>query len=140
MTPEELKKQKRKEYSKTYYEKNKEVCKQRTKEHPSCKAAREKYRNKPETKEKIRNQKLLMNYGLTNKDYEEMLEKQGYCCLGCGLHQNQLEKKLNVDHNHATGAVRGLLCGNCNRALGLLKDNLETLVRLHKYLEQSNAA
>ena len=61
MNPEDLAKQKRKESSKKYYEENKEACKQRTKEHPSCIAAREKYRNKPETKDKIRNWKLLQN-------------------------------------------------------------------------------
>ena len=139
MNQEDLAKQKRKESSKKYYEENKEACKQRTKEHPSCIAAREKYRNKPETKDKIRNWRLLQNYGITNQDYEQMLENQGFCCAGCGLHQNILEKKLHVDHNHVTGRVRGLLCGNCNRALGLVKDNLETLVRLQEYLEKSNA-
>jgi len=139
MNQEDLAKQKRKESSKKYYEENKEACKQRTKEHPSCIAAREKYRNKPETKDKIRNWRLLQNYGITNQDYEQMLENQGFCCAGCGLHQNILEKKLHVDHDHVTGRVRGLLCGNCNRALGLVKDNLETLVRLHEYLEKSNA-
>jgi hypothetical protein len=139
MNPEDLVKQKRKESSKKYYEENKEACKQRTKEHPSCIAAREKYRNKPETKDKIRNWRLLQTYGITNQDYEQMLENQGFCCAGCGLHQNILEKKLNVDHDHVTGKVRGLLCGNCNRALGLVKDNMETLVRLQEYLEKSNA-
>ena len=139
MNPEDLIKQKRKESSKKYYEENKEACKQRTKEHPSCIAAREKYRNKPETKDKIRNWRLLQTYGITNQDYEQMLENQGFCCAGCGLHQNILEKKLNVDHDHVTGKVRGLLCGNCNRALGLVKDNMETLVRLQEYLEKSNA-
>ena len=47
-------------------------------------------------------------------------------------------KVPHVDHDHITGKVRGLLCGSCNRALGLIKDNLETLVRLQKYLEKSN--
>jgi hypothetical protein len=139
MSPEDLAKQKRKAYAKKYYEKNKEVCKQRTKDHPSCIAAREKYRNKTETKEKIRNWRLLQNYGITNQDYEQMLKNQAFCCAGCGLHQNALEKKLNVDHDHATGKIRGLLCGNCNRALGLIKDSFETLVKLHEYLRKSNA-
>ena len=139
MNQEDLAKEKRKVYAKRYYEKNKEACNQRTKEHPSCIAAREKYRSKPETKDKIRNWRLLQNYGITNQDYEQMLENQGFCCAGCGLHQNILEKKLNVDHDHVTGKVRGLLCGNCNRALGLVKDNMETLVRLQEYLEKSNA-
>jgi len=140
MTPEEKNKQKRREYAKKYYEKNKEICKERTKNHLSCKKAREKYRNKPETKARIRNKKLLDNYGITNKDYEKMLEKQNFCCAGCGTHQNELTNKLNVDHDHKTGLVRGLLCGNCNRALGLVKDSLEILTKLHKYLEKSHVS
>ena len=43
--------------------------------------------------------------------------------------------KLVVDHCHATGTVRGLLCHNCNRALGLLHDNTEVLLNAIKYLE-----
>ena len=140
MTPEEKMKQKRREYSKKYYEKNKEVCKERTKNHASCKTAREKYRNKPEIKEKTRNNRLTQNYGMTNQDYEQMLELQNFCCAGCSTHQNELTKKLHVDHDHKTGIVRGLLCGNCNRALGLIKDKLETLTKLHQYLEKSNAS
>jgi hypothetical protein len=140
MTPEGKIKQKRQQYAKTYYEKNKEECKERTKNHASCIAAREKYRKKPETIEKNRNRRLLQNYGITNEDYEKMLESQLFCCLGCGLHQNELDKKLNVDHNHETGAIRGLLCGNCNRALGLIKDNVKTLTNLCKYLERSYAS
>ena len=135
----ELAKQKRRAYAKKYYEKNKELCKQRTKDHPSCIAAREQYRNKNESKEKARNWRLLREYGITNQDYEQMLKNQEFCCAGCGLHQNVLEKKLNVDHDHATGKIRGLLCGNCNRALGLVKDNIETLVKLQQYLRKSNA-
>jgi len=138
MTPEEKLKQKRKEYSKKYYEKNKEICKERTKSHASCKTARDNYRNKPEVKEKNRNRRLVNAYGMTNEDYEKLLELQHFCCAGCGTHQNELDKKLNVDHDHKTGIIRGLLCGNCNRALGLVKDNLQTLTRLHQYLEKSH--
>lgn len=43
--------------------------------------------------------------------------------------------KLVVDHCHATGHVRGLLCHNCNRALGLLKDSEQALQRALKYLQ-----
>ena len=139
MNKVDLEKQKQKQYAKKYYDNNKEICKQRTKEHPSCIAAREKYRSKPETKIKVRNWRLLQAYGITNVEYEEMLERQSFCCAGCGLHENELGKKLHVDHNHETGTVRGLLCGNCNRALGLVKENLKTLVELQKYLEKFNA-
>ena len=136
MTPDE----KRKESAKRYYEANKEKCKERTKEHPACKAAREKYRNKPEVKEQRRNYRLLQTYGITNKDYEKKLEEQQFCCAGCGLHQNETNKKFNVDHCHESGLIRGLLCGNCNRGLGLLKDNKQTLLALYSYLEKYHGA
>lgn len=51
-------------------------------------------------------------------------------CLGCGL-----KKKLVVDHDHASGHVRGLLCANCNSALGLIEDNPVTLLNLWAYLK-----
>lgn len=135
MTPEEQKEKQRK-YAKSYYENNKAACYERTKNHPSCKAARDRYRAKPEVKERIRNSKLLKQYGITSKDYESMLETQNFCCAGCGEHEDSFTRKLNVDHDHETGLVRGLLCGGCNRALGLLKDNKKTLLSLHAYLEK----
>lgn len=42
---------------------------------------------------------------------------------------------LVVDHNHETGKVRGLLCHNCNRALGLFKDNPSVLQKTFEYLK-----
>ena len=45
------------------------------------------------------------------------------------------KSKLVVDHCHATGKVRGLLCHNCNRALGLLKDKISVLKNAIQYLE-----
>jgi len=140
MVDKELQKEKQREYAKRYYDKNKEACKQRTKEHPSCVAAREKYRNKPEVKQRMRNRRLMQEYGITNEDYEKMLEDQDFRCAGCGIHQNETDKKLHVDHCHDTGVVRGILCGNCNRALGLVKDSQKTLLSLHAYLEKQNAA
>ncbi len=43
--------------------------------------------------------------------------------------------KLHLDHEHKSGKIRGMLCNNCNRALGLLKDNSEILLRASNYLE-----
>lgn len=82
---------------------------------------------------------LLRNYGITLDDYERMLEEQqGKCriCLGEGFVMASHHKmKLVVDHCHATGVVRGLLCHNCNRALGLLQDSTESLERALDYLK-----
>lgn len=132
MAPED----KQKEYSKRYYEKNKKTILEKAKNSPAAKASRDRYRAKPETKEKRRNNRLLSLYGLTTKEYEDMLVSQAYCCAACNTHQLELSVPLNVDHNHETGQVRGLLCGNCNRALGLIKDSAETLSNLIKYLQK----
>ena len=55
-------------------------------------------------------------------------------CKICGKHQSELTLSLNVDHCHITGKIRGLLCGNCNKALGLFKDNTKSLKNAINYL------
>jgi CRISPR/Cas system-associated protein endoribonuclease Cas2 len=80
----------------------------------------------------------LRRYGLTEEQYQEMLIAQGGRCKICGtadrLEKNQL---LCVDHDHCTGAVRGFLCGNCNRMLGAARDQPEVLFGAAIYLETS---
>lgn len=83
---------------------------------------------------------LKRTYGITLDDYEAMLEEQNHRCKICGSEGFVMDKdrhkiKLVVDHCHETGAVRGLLCHNCNRALGLLKDSTDTLKSAIAYLE-----
>lgn len=82
---------------------------------------------------------LQRTYGITLELYERMLEEQGHVCklcMGEGFTMATHHKvKLVVDHCHATGKVRGLLCHNCNRALGLMKDSTETLERAIEYLK-----
>lgn len=69
-------------------------------------------------KEKVQAFKRKHMYGLSNDDYETMLIEQNFRCKACGD-----ETKLVVDHCHETGLIRGLLCRNCNTALGQLKDS-----------------
>ena len=57
-------------------------------------------------------------YGITLTDYNKMFAEQEGCCAICGKHQSEFKKALDVDHNHLTNQVRGLLCGNCNNGLG----------------------
>lgn len=76
-------------------------------------------------------------YGLTVEQVDAMFKRQYGRCLGC---QGELKvggkrgERFNVDHNHETGEVRGLLCSPCNRSLGLLKEDPSTLRRLISYL------
>jgi len=83
---------------------------------------------------------LERNYGISYADYLIRLEKQKDTCAICGgegfvMDPSKHKVKLVVDHDHKTGNVRGLLCHNCNRALGLLKDNPDTIQTMLDYLE-----
>lgn len=62
----------------------------------------------------------LRKYGLTEDDYQKMVRAQNGCCVICSRtaeHQKRIQR-LVVDHDHATGLVRGLLCASCNMRLG----------------------
>lgn len=72
-------------------------------------------------------------YGLTEADYRRLEHRQGGACAICG-DQPEL---LFVDHDHRTGAVRGLLCDPCNRAIGHLRDSPGVCTRAAEYLRGS---
>lgn len=77
----------------------------------------------------------LRRYGLTVDDYEALLQAQGGVCAICG--DTDTRRRLNVDHDHATGRVRGLLCNGCNTArLGKLGDSVERAEARAIYYEE----
>lgn len=80
---------------------------------------------------------LKRYYGIEIEDYERMLVEQNSCCKICGKHNSEFSKRLNVDHDHETGKVRGLLCIKCNRGIGLLQDSPVILQRALEYLLNS---
>src|SRR5258708_5990566 len=75
-------------------------------------------------------------YALTIEAYEAMVVKQHNRCPIC-LSAPATDERLAVDHDHVTGAIRGLLCGPCNRALGGLANDVQRLRRAIAYLEHS---
>lgn len=77
----------------------------------------------------------LRRKGLTLKDYERVLKKQGLTCAICKGSPDGKWKKYNIDHCHETGKIRGLLCKGCNQGLGLFHDNAKLLIRASKYLK-----
>lgn len=79
---------------------------------------------------------LLWRYGLTPEEYIEILVSQGGVCKICGNPPSG-RFSLSVDHDHETGKVRGLLCGNCNFAIGLMRDNPALLRKSAQYLEEA---
>lgn len=85
---------------------------------------------------KLKERKLKNQYGITIHDYNLMLGLQEGLCAICDK-QNSIERPLNVDHCHKTNKVRGLLCGSCNRGLGLFKDSVELLERSINYLKEN---
>ena len=91
----------------------------------------------PEKGKRARRRHAWKCYGidLTVEEYDVMFEAQGGRCLGCRRHQSELSRSLAVDHDHDTGAVRGLLCARCNTAIGMTSDSPDTLRSLASYLE-----
>ena len=75
----------------------------------------------------------ISKYGISHEQAEEMYNTSE--CESCGDELNP--SSANFDHCHTTGAVRGVLCPSCNKALGLLDDDLEKLQGLQAYLLRS---
>ena len=68
---------------------------------------------------------IKTRYGLTQEQYDTVLKSQNGLCAICGTDDpGSNRKNWCVDHDHKTGRIRGLLCNNCNRGIGLLKEDL----------------
>lgn len=73
---------------------------------------------------------LLRGYGMTTDDYDRLLAAQGWHCALCSATHSRRSGKpaaLSVDHEHASGRVRGLLCGRCNLVLGHIGDTPDVI-------------
>ena len=98
-----------------------------------CTAANRKKRYKPEV---VRKNNLEKNFGRgILETYQKLFKYQGGVCAICGSPENGRYSHLSIDHCHDTDKVRGLLCNNCNRGIGLLKDNPEILRKVADYVE-----
>ena len=81
------------------------------------------------------NRKWLKRYGLTYATYVEMAAAQNWACAICHfVPSGEGRDRLAVDHDHETGAVRGLLCQHCNRGIGQLHDDPDLLYAASEYL------
>lgn len=89
------------------------------------------------TRLKERAANLKRMFGMSLEEYTEKAEKQGNVCAICGS-LCKSGKQLAVDHNHNNGAIRDLLCGNCNGGLGKFQDNPELLEKAAEYLRKHN--
>uniref|UniRef100_UPI00111D166A endonuclease VII domain-containing protein n=1 Tax=Nitrospira cf. moscoviensis SBR1015 TaxID=96242 RepID=UPI00111D166A len=86
-------------------------------------------------REKARERHQKYKYGLTTEQYNAMLLEQGGGCAIC-RGQCKRNSRLSVDHCHRTGAVRGLLCSNCNTGIGMFKDSPALLQAAADYLKK----
>lgn len=84
-------------------------------------------------KDKIKD-KYLHKYGINIDQYNKMYVYQNGCCAICGTHQDAFSRSLHVDHCHDTGEVRGLLCFQCNTAIGKLNDDVSLVLKAAAYL------
>jgi hypothetical protein len=76
----------------------------------------------------------LKKYGLTDEAFNEKLSAQGLRCAACKSPDPNHKNGWQVDHNHSTGAVRGILCCKCNIAVGFVEDAAR-VATLRAYLE-----
>jgi hypothetical protein len=81
---------------------------------------------------------LKHKFGITTKDYDRMLIAQNNCCAICKSTSkgDKRSKNFHVDHCHATGKIRGLLCSACNKGLGLFTDSQDKLKGAIEYLQK----
>lgn len=79
---------------------------------------------------------LISKYGITMDKYDAMFADQcGRCAICRAAHNGK--RRFDVDHDHDSGEVRGLLCTSCNRMLGHARDSIITLRRAIAYLQSS---
>lgn len=119
-------------YRRAYREKNRERLNEYTKNykatHPVDKVKQYNYWRKYR----------LKTHGMTMADYDALLQQQGGRCAICGRNSGNHKKTtaFQVDHDHKTGTVRGLLCTSCNRGIGWFVDSIPNLRMAIAYLER----
>lgn len=134
---------------KEYYERNKEKWNQHREDKDTRNAKRrERYASNADDREKAKKQakqyrlqkpmqrrktEIKRLYGLEIDDYQSILDAQGNKCAIC---IKPFRKTPNVDHCHDTGKVRGLLCFNCNRAIGHLQNDTGIIQNAIAYLQR----
>jgi hypothetical protein len=91
--------------------------------------------NKRQCKLCNRDREYLRKYGITLQDYEDLFSKQLGLCAIC---KKSSDKRLCVDHNHTSGAVRELLCDNCNVGIARFSENIHSLQSAIEYLQKHN--
>lgn len=100
--------------------------------------------NREANRDHYRSKDFVKKYGIDFAEYQRMLVEQNGVCACCERPESRLTdagdlRMLSVDHNHTTGAVRGLLCSNCNLVLGYACDDVTVLEKAISYLHKHGA-
>lgn len=87
---------------------------------------------------KQRAQRLKKQYNLTEEEFQKRLKSQDGKCAICRIYLGYApnQRKPVVDHDHDTKIIRGILCNQCNVAIGLFGDSVQTTIRAVEYLAQ----
>lgn len=108
---------------------------------------RDRYQHDPEYRERVKrlSRNSMRNHRSRNLKYQALVERNGEQCEICGrpkqivMGPDQVIRRLAIDHDHATGATRGLLCTQCNTMLGNAGDSPERLEAAAAYLRRHAA-
>lgn len=85
--------------------------------------------------------RLTRRYGVSIKEYSEILASQNNVCAICSsLEPKGRYSSFNIDHDHKTGKVRGLLCSNCNMGIGSFREDVEVIKKVISYLSNGSLA
>lgn len=120
-----------------YYQENKEYTKEKSKKWYKQNSERAKERILKDyynNREEISVSRICKKYNIAEDQYNKMVQDSNNICEICLMEI----KKGCVDHCHKTGRVRGYICGNCNSAIGFLKENKEIIERAAKYLDKNS--
>ena len=100
------------------------------------KRAIERYQTDHEFRQRFRNAQGGRIHGVTPEEYAERRSRP---CAICGVFKHEPGKRgsgMHIDHDHATGQLRGTLCARCNRGIGMFDDRIELLTRAAAYLSE----
>ena len=123
------------QYNQTYYEGNKEGFVRRAKAYRESHREEESARTSAyhaANREQRRAYQLTRRYGLTTEEWTSLYQQQNGLSAICS--KAFIDNDIVVDHCHARGKVRGLLCRRCNAGLGNFDDSADMLLRAHQYL------
>ena len=96
----------------------------------------QKYRDDPVFRRKFQDGQAAARHGITPAEYAE---RRSQPCAICGVFKDEPGKRgsgMHIDHDHATGKLRGTLCARCNRGIGMFDDRAEMLARAAAYLSE----